>query len=133
MKLNHDCIRSLLLTLEDCLIMDDTLNTPKISLEDICQQEQMKDYTQADIAYTTQKLKEADFLEVKILYADGGIFSITYSSIKYDGCQFLETVRDSTRWKNIKSTGEKVGDFSISALCTIAQQLATDTITKLFI
>ena len=51
MKLNYDCVRELLLTLEENLVMDDSLSFPSLTLKQVC--EKMPDFSRADIAYAS--------------------------------------------------------------------------------
>ena len=37
MKLNYDCVRELLLTLEENLVMDDSLSFPSLTLKQVCE------------------------------------------------------------------------------------------------
>lgn len=100
MKLNYDCVRELLLTLEENLVMDDSLSYPSLNLNQVC--EKMPDFSRADIAYASSKLLQAKYIEAKPIGADSKIITIVYSSITYEGHQYLDSIRDSKLWNTVK-------------------------------
>lgn len=99
MKLNYDCVRELLLTLEENLVMDDSLSYPSLNLKQVC--EKMPDFSRADIAYASTKLLEAKYIEAKPIGADSKIITIVYSCITYEGHQYLDSIRDSKLWNTV--------------------------------
>lgn len=101
MQLNYDCVRELLLVLESELVMDDDLHYPDISLEKIC--ELLPDFSKQEIAYTSLKLGEAEYIEMNPINADSVIVTIRYYGITFDGHQYLDSIRDSKVWNDLKS------------------------------
>lgn len=101
MKLNYDCVRELLLTLEENLVMDDSLSFPNLTLKQVC--EKMPDFSRADIAYASTKLLEAEYIEANSIESDSKIIKIVYSSITYEGHQYLDSIRDSKLWNTVKT------------------------------
>ena len=57
MKLNYDCVRSVLLTVEKSKTIDEELNLNPLTVETIF--EQLTKYEDNEILYTIEKLKEA--------------------------------------------------------------------------
>nr|DAR35051.1 MAG TPA: protein of unknown function DUF2513 [Caudoviricetes sp.] len=57
MKLNYDCVRSVLLTVEKSKTIDEELNLNPLTVETIF--EQLPKYEDNEILYTIEKLKEA--------------------------------------------------------------------------
>lgn len=104
MKLNYDCVRELLLTLEENLVMDDSLSYPSLNLKQVC--EKMPDFSRADIAYASTKLWEAKYIEAKPIGADSKIITIVYSCITYEGHQYLDSIRDSKLWSTVKKNAK---------------------------
>lgn len=104
MKLNYDCVRELLLTLESNLIMDNSLSYVNISLNKIC--ELMPEFSKEEIAYASLKLDEAEYIIIKPLNADNKIIDIRYSGITYEGHQYLDSIRDAKLWNVIKSNSK---------------------------
>ncbi|WP_410065763.1 DUF2513 domain-containing protein [Ruminococcus sp.] len=104
MKLNYDCVRELLLTLEENLVMDDSLSYPSLTLKQVC--EKMPDFSRADIAYASTKLLEAEYIEANSIESDSKIIKIVYSSITYEGHQYLDSIRDSKLWSTVKKNAK---------------------------
>ena len=104
MKLNYDCVRELLLTLEENLVMDDSLSFPSLTLKQVC--EKMPDFSRADIAYASTKLLEAEYIEANSIESYSKIIKIVYSSITYEGHQYLDSIRDSKLWSTVKKNAK---------------------------
>ena len=116
MKFNLDCVRDLLLTLEDELQFGRDLEFPTLSFHRVCLAPRMVGYPKSDIAYTTQKLKEAGYIEVHILAADSNFIDALYSAITFEGHQYLDNVRDKNVWEKIK---KKIQPFGTSVALPI--------------
>lgn len=118
MKLNHDCIRSVMLYLEENLKITSIIDTKDINLPE---------YTQEDIDYSVSKLIEANYLDGNINRFITGTYFINVKSITWEGHQFLNNVRDSKVWSNTKS---KLSSFS-SVSINIMSQVAASVITQM--
>lgn len=82
MKLFHDCVRDVMLYLEDNLEDTYFINSESITL---------KKYSSKDITYTLKKLAEAGFIGIdKVTYENN--FNIKWMT--YYGHQFLDNIRD---------------------------------------
>lgn len=114
MKLNHECVRDILLTLEslpenECIVS-----------EDHGEYEKIRKYERSDFIYTVQKLMEANFINVKSLSSLGGN-SYSVNSLTWDGHQFLDNIRDNNVWSETKNkVGTAVGSASLSILAEVA-------------
>lgn len=107
MKLNQDCVRDLLIYLEDSLGYHKRLYVRDIKL---------KDYSSNELLYTAEKLKEANFLN-----CFGGIYSkynlpLSVDSITYQGHQFLDTIRDDNIWASAKTKIKTVASVTLPIL-----------------
>ena len=93
MKLDYNCLRDLLLILEENLIFEDDLEYPCLTFENVV--DAMPDtYTRSDIAYTTIMADEAGLIDAKVMSANDSFYGCTYWSLTYYGHQFLENIRD---------------------------------------
>ena len=126
MKLDYDCFRSLLLKLEDFENLDDDLHFQYMTLDDMA--EALPKFPKNMIAYTTLKAKEADLINASIMNADGGIYACGYSSLTYDGHQFLDNVRNNNIWNKTKSIAKELGCSSLRSLASIAGKVAFEVI-----
>lgn len=134
MKLNFDCIRDILLTLEDVLEYSEDLNFPAISLDDLCIETNSNSknyYNRQDIAYSCLKLKEANYIQAEIADCDSCILDIICFDITFEGHKYLDTVRNSDIWSAIKAKfKEKSLEMSIDGIITLGTKLITSCITQ---
>ncbi len=112
MKLLHDCVRDVMLFIEDNLIDGDAMFTTDIS-------KKLSKYSQEDIDYTCKKLTEANYLHTT-KYVYGGLI---VSSMTYSGHQFLDTIRDNKIWSETKSKVSKLASVSIPIIQQVASQI----------
>lgn len=126
MKLNHDCIRDLLLYLEENLNLGSFLNISSEFNED-----ELSSYSADDLIYTAQKLLEANYINAEVMHFMGtNIPSVRIRSITYQGHQFLDNIRDDGVWKETKKIASKVSSASIKILSDIAAQVISNILSK---
>lgn len=128
MKLDLNCIRDTLLTLEDWLILNDNLEFKSLNLENISQSSRMLKYSKPEIAYTIVILNEANFIKASITYSAGSIYTLHVTRLTYEGHQLLDSIRSQTVWDKIYSICEKTELKSITAIMEISDMLLPDTI-----
>nr|DAF01605.1 MAG TPA: Flagellin, PadR, transcription factor, DNA.8A [Caudoviricetes sp.] len=122
MKLNHDCVRSLLLYLEDDL----TINS-LIDLSDV----ELNGFSDDEILYVGIKLAEASFITASIReHRMGDSPSVLVSQITWAGHKFLDTIRDDTVWGHTKGLLSKFTSTSITFVSNIASQVLTNLVTE---
>ena len=121
MKLNHDCVRELMLYLEENLECSSVLSIHKIDIPK---------YQFEEILYTAKKLKEAGYIRSKTTV--GGIDNVRMyiTEITWDGHKFLDTIRDDQVWSHTKSILSKVSSASISFVSNIASQVLANLIQQ---
>ena len=112
MRLNQDCIRDLMLYLEDNLGYKDEIVINHLSLEP---------YSKDELLYTADRLIEAKYLNSRFALNMQTSHIIVVNSISYDGHQFLDTIRDNNIWKETKAKASKIASISLPVL----QELAT--------
>lgn len=117
MKLIHDCIRDVMIDIEENLGLNRTVSSREIQIRN-------SKYSHDDIYYTCQKLKEAGYLNVEF-FLDGyaGVESMTYS-----GHLFLDNIRDNKVWSTTKSILSKFTSTSIGIVENVASQVITNLI-----
>lgn len=125
MKLNQECIRDLLLVVEDTL----ELNSSMIALE-LTKLPKTKKYSNDDLAYTVQKLEEAKYLKISKQYFPDPLESLVIEDITWEGHKFLDTIRDDAVWKQTKSIVSKFSSVSVSIVENVASKVLTNLIEK---
>lgn len=129
MKLNYDCIRSVLLELEKNLDIDEDLRRVYVPIENLFQQ--LPKYEPKDILYTVEKLSEAGYIKASIQYAGRMFNDGQVESITYQGHEFLESVRNNKLWENVKSILSKLGTASPPVICEAAKRVISSTLQGL--
>ncbi|MED1303684.1 hypothetical protein BK704_28820 [[Bacillus thuringiensis] serovar konkukian] len=119
MKLNHDCVRDLLLTVED------TEHGVSLPLDDLFQEERLRPYSNNDVVYTVQRLKEAGYLNVVDANTYDG-YEAFINHITWNGHQFLDNIRDKTVWEKTKEKASIVGSVSLPILSELAKTYIAD-------
>ena len=122
MKLNHDCIRDILVTIEG-MEYNSAYTIDKLH-------EKLPAYTVEELNYHCLQMIDADLLNAKSMNVVGRItpqvwriFDLTYS-----GHQFLADIRSDNVWDKTKDVAKNVGSESLHALKDIAVNLVTSTI-----
>ncbi|GIN33487.1 DUF2513 domain-containing protein [Bacillus licheniformis] len=118
MKLNHDCVRSILLELEENLTLNDG-----VTLYQLKDFETFKEYGYETSVYALTKLIEADFLNGSVSRADNKIDYIGVGSITWDGHQFLDNIRDNAVWSKTKDAVKSLSSVSLSILSNVGESI----------
>lgn len=125
MKINYDCMRDILIFLEDNLLYDDELSPNIISLDNLKSAQELN-YSLQDIAYSSLMLNEAGLINVHISNADNCIIDIYYLSITYEGHQYLEKIRSDKVWTKTKGVLSKIGATSIDIITKVASNIIVE-------
>ena len=137
MKLNPDCIRDVLLYLEENLSYceeENSIEHKSIGIHTIANELHNKhNYNTNDIYYSVEKLLEIRYIIA--LHESRGrnqsILTCDISDITYNGHMFLNTIRPKTIWEATKSKAKQIGGMSIHSLSmissTIMQGLASNS------
>ena len=120
MKLNKDCIRDLLLYLEDNLSYTSDININNLKF---------KNYTEEELVYTCERLIEADFLSC-IVSKGFEMPIIIAKNITYRGHEFLDNIRDDSVWKETKKITSKFASTSVQIISNVAAKVIAEIITK---
>lgn len=117
MKLDHECIRDLLLKLEEKTKLVNSngfMEFEPIYFDEICSA--LPDYSEETIAYTSHKLYESDFIRIAIAEDDFYIAKIIYYDITFEGHQYLDSIREKSIWEKIKPVAGSLTLDGIKAL-----------------
>ena len=127
MKLNYDCVRSVLLTVEKSKTIDEELNINPLAVETIF--EQLPKYEDSEILYTIEKLKEAGYINAALHFAAGHFIDGTVSSITYSGHEYLDNIRESEVWRKVKTMLKNAGAITLPLISQAAQLLIGSQLT----
>lgn len=121
MRLNQECVRDLLLVIEDIEI------DHYIAIDNL----QLGNYTKNELCYTADKLLEAGYINGRISAADGHrYYHFPVESLTWVGHQFLDNIRDDGVWKDTKKIVSKLSSVSLNLLENISTQVLTNLISR---
>ncbi|MCQ4972205.1 DUF2513 domain-containing protein [Lactococcus lactis] len=118
MKLNEDCVRAVLLDVEEKYKFGSFLY-----LKDFEEDSRSSKFSREEIEYTIIRLEEAGFIIVTIEWLSGKPYLISVASLTWQGHEFLDNIRDSKVWRETKEVASKAGSVSLSMLETIASSV----------
>ncbi|SHK39328.1 Hypothetical protein SAMN02745163_03744 [Clostridium cavendishii DSM 21758] len=122
MKLNPDCIRDILLTVEE-----NTDFSTSMSYNENSSYDKLNKYSQEEIFYHINQC-ELSGLVTKVEWILGGSFYVR--DLSPSGHEFLSNIRSDTNWSKTKEVATKVGSFSLDILSKVAVSVATSLINK---
>lgn len=116
MELNYDFVREILI---ECA------NSTKLSGptdKEIRAFATSKGVSINELAFTIDKLEEADFINGHVQYSGDGPYFILIGNLTWDGNQYLNSIRSDSVWKETK---KKIKDTGVSVTFSIMTALAT--------
>lgn len=135
MRLNMDCIRSILLCVEEntglrkyCSFIDKDLEAATSSVfgesEETLpyQTELLKKYNNDVLIY---HIKYCISAELIISSDQSSDYKILIFDLTPKGHEFLSSIRENSNWTKTKEIGGKIGSFSLSMVSKIAEGIAT--------
>ena len=127
MKLNYDCARSVLLTVEKSKTIDEELNLNPLKVETIF--EQLPKYEDNEILYTIENLKEVGYINATVRFAAGHFIEGTVSCITYSGHEYLDNIREPGVWRKVKAMLKNAGATTLPLISQAAQMLIGSQLT----
>ena len=134
MKLNPDCVRDVMLALEDLLTINACGYFGCVTLNDLQQNDLIQGkYDLPSLKYTLIQLHES-----KYIVSD---FSVDVAHLKYSlqyilyitpqGHDFLATIQSNETWKPIKRVLQVAGNVSLSMLESISKGVADAWLSRI--
>ncbi len=126
MKLNPDCVRDILLSIEDACDLEkywtykQSSPNPKL----------FPKYSHEEILYHVRYCANAELIYKVISPDDGSIIKI--EDLTPHGHEFLANIRENKVWNGVKAIAVKVGSTSLDALTQIASNVITELIKAQF-
>ena len=130
MKLDLDCIRDTLLSLEENLQLGEDLRYPDFYLDDLLALPSMQAYSRPTVAYTVLKLEEGGFLYASYIEGDDGFNDILLLGISYSGHQLLEHIRPTSVWQSTQRAAKKVGSYAINFILDVASSILSSSLSS---
>lgn len=133
MRLNYDCVRDVLLKLEELLTIkydenSESFDFDMVDIKQLYDSLSNTDYTIEDVLYTVKILDGADFISASMNYGDGRIVDCIIIDITYEGTEFINKVRPKDIWSKLKGGFVKAGAVSLPIISSIASSLVTSLV-----
>lgn len=137
MKLNFDCVRDILLYVEENSgYQDNDSDMPnkhkEIPHARIISDSLFSKYNKEDAVHTLElMIKEGlfDFVSKPIYDANNDLSYARITGLTWSGHELLDNIRNDTVWNAVKEKSKKVGKVSIKAMASAAATLATAMLT----
>ena len=106
MKLNSDCVRGVMLALEELLCIDvdedGAVCMDTTDLDAVCKS--VPEFDAPNVFYALHNLEQAGYIEMSTEIADNGVVcACIIEDITFDGHEFLNQIRDKDHWAVVKA------------------------------
>ena len=133
MKLNLNCIRDTMLTIEALhrvfLNNEGKIEKGSLSLSELYGA--LPQHSKEDIFYSVYNLDQAGYLSVSIQWLGTCVNNCVINHMTYEGHEFLEKIRPDTIWRETKSILSKFGNFGLQTVSKIAEGITSAYLCKL--
>lgn len=119
MKLNPDCVRDILLFVEE----NTGFNKYIMLSYKSCSEDMKINYDNNEIAYHIQQCKNFGFIS-----ASPALGCVTIKDLTPNGHMFLANIREEKNWSKTKEIANKTGSFSLKALYDISTNVISGLI-----
>lgn len=128
MQLNPDCLRTVLLYIEENQEMNNNGYIKELKSWEIpkC----IPEYQSADVIYSIKQLYEYNFINCRKM--DTREFMCFIFDITPTGHEFLSNVKNDTVWNSTKENAKQIGSYSLGILSQIASAILTTVIKQKF-
>lgn len=123
MKLNPDCIRDILLTVEDVTDLQHGIVYPSDNMYP-----QLEKYSVGEVLYHIEQCRLSGFFVGCKDFND--FIAIRYLSPA--GHEFLSSIRRPSNWDRVVGISQKIGVTSLTALSQIAKEVVAELIKSQF-
>lgn len=120
MRLNPDCVRDILLTVEEEIVGKRFISLPAPSFE------RLQKYSDEEVFY---HVRQCDLAGMLYKVSPIGQTRFLIQDLTPNGHEFLANIRKDTIWNKTKETAASVGSFSLGALTQIATGVVQAMIT----
>lgn len=136
MKLNHDCIRDVMIYIENnCIYEDDSRGNrsihSRVFYEIIHDEKLSSRYTEDEIRYVVAQLYFEDMVIATMTPETLNFRQFDVDSLSFKGHEFLDNIKDDTIWKKTKKfVGERLNSASLAIIGNVAGKLALEALTS---
>lgn len=126
MKLDYDCVRSILLELEEKPRFSEELRLTPTPVEEIF--EALDRYSDEDILYSIEIMKDAELIKANLQYGSISFITGYVSGITYKGHELLDSIRDRKIWQRLKQLLSAAGATTFDIIIDVAKDIIKSNI-----
>lgn len=136
MKLNHDCIRDVMIYIENnCIYEDDSRGNrsihSRVFYEIIHDEKLSSRYTEDEIRYVVAQLYFEDMVIATMTPETLNFRQFDVDSLSFKGHEFLDNIKDDTIWKKTKKfVGERLNSASLAIIGNVASKIAIEALAS---
>ena len=132
MKLNHECMREVLLEIEKIhrVFVNENDSVEKEFLTIHALYKALPQYGKEEIFYCLFNLEQAGYVSLSTQWISGSVYNCSINHMTYAGHEFLDKIRDPQRWTFIKKGLSAVRNYSLAAISAVAEGATTAAINK---
>ncbi|MEG2342472.1 MAG: DUF2513 domain-containing protein [Bacilli bacterium] len=123
MKLNPDCVRDILLSIEELT------GIGKVIVFSTAKNLNLDQYSDEEIAYHIQQCEYSSLIIVSSRFINGGCI---IRDLTPSGHEFLANIRSNNNWNKTKEISKKVGSTSLNVMSQIAANVISELLKKSF-
>ena len=131
MKLNPDCVRDVLLSVEKLhqVVRDEdgTVKEAPTNLASVCSD--LPKYDKEDVYYTLKILSNGGLIEMDAKKASAGnVYFCRINGLTFRGHEFIQQIRDDNCWAKVKKGLDAVRNYSLDAMSAVAKGITSASI-----
>ncbi|MCJ0597768.1 DUF2513 domain-containing protein [Enterococcus cecorum] len=119
MHLKHDCVRDILIFIEDLPFNHQAMN------DEIFSSERLSKYSKDEIIYAIERIgnDDAQLINGYVMYASNEPYIVCVKSLTFDGHQYLNNIRDPKVWSETKKATSKIASVSLDIMSSVASNV----------
>ena len=134
MKLNYECVRAVLLSIEKLhrIVENEEggLELAWLSIDAVI--DDLPKFDAKDVLYTVLILDQADYIDAELDWQGNAIAYCYVTQLNYAGHELLEKIRDGARWGAVKKALSSIRDYSLDAIRATAEGVTGAAIARYF-
>lgn len=126
MRLDLDCIRDILLTIEENTGYNEHIT---LSERNIITYDLLKEYDSKKVMYHIIQSGKSNLIEAEQIDLCGNIF---IKDLTPYGHKFISNIRENSNWNKVKKVANEIGTTSLEAIMQISINVISSIITSRF-
>lgn len=132
MNINVDCLRDVLKYCIDNIDykeQDNSWVTKYVNLPELYESRELIKYSKKEIMRSVLILEQCGFIKIYSKFPSNKPYldRCSIEDVTFRGCQFYESVRETTIWEKTKDIAEKFGNHTLNFIENVAHDVAVES------